>query len=65
MGAERAGAALEGGRGCEPACGGRRGGVGVAASAAPAPVVSWGGRCAGGGSAVMILTGGIEVADGK
>src|SRR5262249_49859576 len=62
-GAERAGAALEGGRGGEPACGGLRGGVGVAASAAP--VASWGCRCAGGGSAVMILTGGIEVADGK
>src|SRR5262245_13065335 len=62
-GAEGAGAALAGGRGGEPACGGRRGGVGVAASAAP--VVSWGGRCAGGGSAVMILTGGIDFADGK
>jgi hypothetical protein len=62
-GVARAGAALAGGRACEFVCGGRRGGVGVAASAAP--VVSWGGRCAGGGSAVMILTGGIEVADGK
>src|SRR6516225_8008468 len=63
VGAERAGAALAGGRGGGPACGGRRGGVGVAASAAP--VVSWGCRCAGGGSAVMILTGGIDFADGK
>jgi hypothetical protein len=62
-GVARAGAALAGGRACEFVCAGRRGGVGVAASAAP--VVSWGGRCAGGGSAVMILTGGIEVADGK
>ena len=61
-GAARAGAALDGGRACEFVCG-RRGGVGGADSAAP--VVAWGGRCAGGGSAVMILTGGIDVADGK
>jgi len=52
VGAERAGAALAGGRG-----------GGLAASAAP--VVSWGCRCAGDGSAVMILTGGIDFADGK
>ena len=61
-GAARAGAALDGGRAWEFVCG-RRGGVGGVDSAAP--VVAWGGRCAGGGSAVMILTGGIEVADGK
>jgi hypothetical protein len=66
-GAARAGAALDGGRACEFVCGGRRGGVGVGVGVADsaAPVVAWGGRCAGGGSAVMILTGGIEVADGK
>ena len=61
-GVARAGAALDGGRACELVCG-RRGGVGGADSAAP--VVAWGGRCVGGGSAVMILTGGIDVADGK
>src|SRR5215472_3057946 len=61
-GVARAGAALDGGRACEFVCG-RSGGVGGADSAAP--VVAWGGRCAGGGSAVMILTGGIDVADGK
>src|SRR5262249_9511609 len=62
-GAARAGAALDGGRVCELVCGGRRGGGGVAASGAPG--VSWGGRCAGGGSGVMMLTGGIDFADGK
>ena len=41
----------------------RVGGVGWAVAAAP--VVSWGWRCAPGGSAVMIFTGGIEDADGK
>jgi len=66
-GAARAGAALDGGRACEFVCGGRRGGVGVGVGVADsaAPVVAWGGRCAGGGSAVMILTGGIDFADGK
>src|SRR5258708_12422249 len=58
-GVARAGAALAGGRACEFVCAGRRGGVGVAASAAP--VLSWGGRCswggrgAGGGSPALLL----------
>src|SRR5262249_59311731 len=48
----------------DPAAAGRAaGGGGVAAWAAP--VVSWGCRCAGGGSAVMILTGGVDFADGE
>jgi hypothetical protein len=49
---------LAGGRDCAPLGAALRGGV----SAAPAPVVS-AGRAAG--SAVMILTGGIEDAEGK
>src|SRR5258707_15152094 len=67
-GVARAGAALAGGRACEFVCAGRRGGVGVAASAAPGVAwggrCSWGGRCGGGGSAVRILTGGLEGAAG-
>lgn len=63
IGAGRAGAALGDCRAGKSACGGRRSGVGGAASAVPAG--SWGGRWAEGGSAVMILTGGIEDADGK
>src|SRR5260221_14345979 len=62
-GGARAGAALAGGRACEFVCAGRRGGVGGGASAAP--VGSWGGRCAGGGSAGMVLTGGVEGARGE
>ena len=61
VGGERAGAAAELG-GCRAAGAadvGLRGEPGVSA----APVVSWGGGAAG--SAVMILTGGIEDADGK
>lgn len=61
VGGERAGAAAELG-GCRAggaADVGLRGEPGVSA----APVVSWGGGAAG--SAVMMLTGGIEDADGK
>ena len=61
MGAERAGAGLElaGGRACAAAGAPLRG----ADPVSPVPVVSCGG--AGAGSAVMMLTGGIEDADGK
>jgi len=60
IGAVRADAAfgLVGWRGCVAAAG-LRGGAG----AALAPAVSWGGGAAG--SAVMILTGGIEFDEGK
>ena len=60
IGAVRAGAAfgLAGWRGCVAAAG-LRGGAG----AALAPVVSWGAGAAG--SAVMMLTGGIEFDEGK
>jgi hypothetical protein len=64
-GAGRAGAlpAVCGGRAGAALAGGRRGGKGVAASAAP--VVSWGAGCgAEDGSAVMMLTGGIDADDG-
>jgi hypothetical protein len=62
IGGWRAGAAAELGGwrvGAAP-CGGLRGAAGVSA----APVVSWGG-CGAAGSAVMMLTGGIEDDDGK
>ena len=57
----RAGAAFGfvGWRDCVAPAAGLRGGAG----AALAPVVSWGGGAAG--SAVMILTGGIEFDEGK
>jgi len=66
VGTARAGAVLGEGRACASACGGRRGGIGaVDGAGAAVPVVSCGCRWAGGGSAVMMLTGGIEAADGK
>src|SRR5712692_6946270 len=63
IGAERDGGlpGFGAGRAGEAPCD-RRGGVGGAAVSA-VPVVSWGG-CAS-GSAVMMLTGGIEADDGK
>src|SRR5262249_60365777 len=65
-GAGGAGAALGEDRACTSACGGRRGGSGAVDDAGAAvPVMSCGCRWAGGGSAVMMLTGGVEAADGE